>query len=144
MTTNAERAATLERALRAGVDGDADTLARCAHRRRARLDPGPVDDEPDRAARRARPRDDAFSGHTLEMVALDVGGDFACVEWTVEMAHTGAVALDDAVVVDASDTQVTVHGVTVAEFDGERICSLRQYWDEFAPLEQVGALRRAR
>jgi len=133
----------LERALRAGVDGDADTL-RAVLTEDVRawtpvLSTTNLTELLDELGR----RDDAFSGHTLEMVALDVGGDFACVEWTVEMAHTGAVALDDAVV-DASDTRVTVHGVTVAEFDGERICSLRQYWDELAPLEQVGALRRAR
>ena len=144
MTTNAERAATLERALRAGVDGDADTLlavltddVRAWTPLLSTTDLAELLDELGR-------RDDAFSGHTLEMVALDVGGDFACVEWTVEMAHTGALAVDDAVVVDPSDTRVTVHGVTVAEFDGDRICSLRQYWDELAPLEQVGAVRRER
>ena len=31
-----------------------------------------------------------------------------------------------------------MHGVTVAEFEGERICSLRQYRDEFAVLDQLG------
>jgi len=144
MTTNAERAATLERALRAGVDGDADTLravltedVRAWTPLLSTTDLAELLDELSR-------RDDAFSGHTLEMVALDVGGDFACVEWTVEMAQTGALALDDAVVVEASDARVTVHGVTVAEFAGDRICSLRQYWDELAPLEQVGAVRRER
>jgi len=144
MTTNAERAATLERALRAGVDGDADTLravltedVRAWTPLLSTTDLAELLDELGR-------RDDAFSGHTLEMVALDVGGDFACVEWTVEMAQTGALALDDAVVVEASDARVTVHGVTIAEFAGDRICALRQYWDELAPLEQVGAVRRER
>ena len=33
-----------------------------------------------------------------------------------------------------------VHGVTVAEFLGDRICSVRQYWDEFAVLEQLGVM----
>ena len=27
--------------------------------------------------------------------------------------------------------------VIQAEFEGERICSLRQYWDEFAVLDQL-------
>jgi ketosteroid isomerase-like protein len=36
-------------------------------------------------------------------------------------------------------TRVTAHGVTVAEFEGDRICSVRQYWDENGLLEQLGA-----
>ena len=38
---------------------------------------------------------------------------------------------------DAPGGLVTVHGVTVAEFQGDRICSLRQYWDEFAVAERI-------
>jgi hypothetical protein len=30
----------------------------------------------------------------------------------------------------------------VAEFSGERICALRQYWDEHGALEQVAAAAR--
>jgi hypothetical protein len=30
--------------------------------------------------------------------------------------------------------------VTVAEFRGDRICSLRQYWDELSLFEQLGLL----
>jgi ketosteroid isomerase-like protein len=41
-------------------------------------------------------------------------------------------------VIEPTGTRVTVHGVTVAEFHDERICSFRQYWDEFAVLEQIG------
>jgi ketosteroid isomerase-like protein len=36
--------------------------------------------------------------------------------------------------------RITINGVTVAEFRGDRICSFRQYWDEFAVLEQLGVL----
>ena len=43
--------------------------------------------------------------------------------------------------IEPSGTRVTLHGVTVAELHGERICSLRQYWDEIAVLEQLGVLR---
>ena len=140
MTTNAERAATLERALRAGVDGDADTLravltedVRAWTPLLSTTDLAELLDELGR-------RDDAFSGHTLEMVALDVGGDFACVEWTVEATHTGDLRLSDQLSLDPTGIRITLHGVTVAEFDGECICSLRQYWDEFTVLEQLGVL----
>lgn len=33
--------------------------------------------------------------------------------------------------------RVTLHGITVAEFAGDRIRSFRQYWDEVELLEQL-------
>ena len=35
---------------------------------------------------------------------------------------------------------MTMRGVTVADFEGDRICAFRQYWDEVALLEQLGLL----
>ena len=83
-------------------------------------------------------RDDAFSDIELDVVPLDVGGDYACVEWTVDddaQRHDHARRRGR---IEPSGIRVTLHGVTVAEFHGEQICSLRQYWDEFAVLEQLG------
>jgi ketosteroid isomerase-like protein len=54
------------------------------------------------------------------------------------MTHSGPIELGDGARVEATGEQVVVNGATIAEFDGERICSLRQYWDEFAVLEQLG------
>jgi len=34
----------------------------------------------------------------------------------------------------------SLHGVTVAEFEGDRIRSFRQYWDEAEVLAQIGLL----
>jgi len=38
-------------------------------------------------------RDDAFSEMELEVRPLDVCGNYACAEWTVEMTHSGRIAL---------------------------------------------------
>ena len=46
--------------------------------------------------------------------------------------------------IEPSGTRVVLHGVTVAEFDGDKVCSVRQYWDELAVLEQLGAVARER
>ena len=83
-------------------------------------------------------RDDAFSDIELEVMPLDVSGDYACAEWRVHMTHTGDLELRDHVVVPASGLRITLNGVTVAEFEGQRICGLRQYWDELAVYEQLG------
>jgi ketosteroid isomerase-like protein len=76
----------------------------------------------------------------LEVTPLDAGGEFACAEWRVTMTHSGKLALRDGAVVEPTGLQVILNGVTVAEFRGERICSLRQYWDELAVFEQLGLL----
>ena len=52
------------------------------------------------------------------------------------MTHSGPFAIDDDVI-DATGLRVTLIGVTVAEFEGDRIRSFRQYFDEAALLEQM-------
>jgi ketosteroid isomerase-like protein len=138
VTTNEERASILARALRAGLEGDRTTVeALCTDDVRVwapALNAGSRAELLDALDR----RDNAFSDVDLATIPLDVGGDFACVEWTVRMTHTGPIELGDATSVDATGERIVVNGATIAEFDGERICSLRQYWDEFAVLEQLG------
>jgi ketosteroid isomerase-like protein len=85
-------------------------------------------------------RDDAFTDVDLEVRPLDVGGDYGCVEWQVAMTHSGPLVLGGGKVVEPTGLRVHIQGATVAEFRGSRICSLRQYWDEFAVLEQLGVL----
>ena len=142
MTSNETRATTLVRALRAGIEGDRETLRACFTDDVRAWTPAltttsltDLIDELDR-------RDDAFSDIDLDVVPLDVGGDHACVEWTVAMTHSGRITLADDRSIESSGIRIALHGVTVAEFHGEQICSLRQYWDEFAVLEQLGVLKR--
>ena len=87
-------------------------------------------------------RDGTFADAELHVTALDVGGDHACVEWTVEMTHSGPIALADGMNIESSGLRVALHGITVAEFLGDRICAVRQYWDELTVLEQLGAVAR--
>jgi ketosteroid isomerase-like protein len=137
VTTNEARATTLARALRAGIAGDREAVA-------AACTPDVRMWAPALSARSLTElldaldaRDAAFSAIELEITPLDVGGDFACVEWTVRMSHTGTLELGGGTI-DATNERVTVNGATIAEFDGDRICALRQYWDEFGVLEQLG------
>jgi ketosteroid isomerase-like protein len=138
VTSNAERAAILTRALRARIEGDG-----------AAIDELYTDDvhawtpafsvttlaelrsEFDR-------QDDAFSSFTVEVVPLDTGGDYACAEWTVTMTHSGPLAVAGGRAVEPTAMRITLNGITVAEFRGDRICSLRQYWDELAVFDQLG------
>jgi ketosteroid isomerase-like protein len=131
----------LARALRAGIDRDRQVLAELLTDDVTAWTPMVSATSFGELLEHLDQRDEAFSEIDLEVAPLDVGGDYACVEWSVVMTHTGPLALGDAQVVDPTGLRVRLNGVTVAEFRGERICSLRQYWDESGVLDQLGVLR---
>jgi ketosteroid isomerase-like protein len=56
------------------------------------------------------------------------------------MTHSGPLTLAGGEVVEPTGARITVNGATVAEFRGDRICSLRQYWDELGVFEQIGLM----
>jgi hypothetical protein len=58
----------------------------------------------------------------------------------VTLTHSGPLELDDEIVLEPTGIRVTLHGTTIAEFEGERIRSFRQYWDELELLEQLALL----
>jgi ketosteroid isomerase-like protein len=138
--TNAARAEALVRALRAGRDGDLETVRTLVTDDVRAWTPvistGTVDELIDALG----DRNDTFSDADLRTTPHDVGGDFACVEWVVEVTHTGPLAIGPQSVIEPTGARVAIHGITVAEFHGTRICSIRQYWDENEVLGQIGVL----
>jgi ketosteroid isomerase-like protein len=48
--------------------------------------------------------------------------------------------VDEDLVIDPTGLRCRLRGVTIAEFDGDRIRSFRQYWDEVSLIEQFGLL----
>ena len=144
MSANGARAAVLERALRAGLAGDLEMLGDVCTDDVRVWTPVLSTSSLAELTSALADRDPAFSDVELAVVPLDVGGEYAGVEWTVEMVHTGTIDLGDDRRLEPSGIRVVLHGATVAEFEGERICSVRQYWDGLAVLEQLGALARDR
>jgi ketosteroid isomerase-like protein len=141
VTTNEERAAVLAGALRASISGDTSIVPDLyTDDVKAWAPAMAVSSASELAALLAR-REDAFSDIELVVTPLDVGGDYACAEWSVTMTHSGPLGLPDGTVIEPTGSRLTLNGATIAEFLGARICSLRQYWDEFAVLEQLGVLR---
>ncbi len=137
MATGAERTATLVRALEASVTGNSSVIAELY-----------VDDVKGRApalsvssaaelAVEFEDRDGAFSDIELAVSPVDVVGERACVEWVVTLTHSGPLAIDDETVIEPTGKRVRLHGVTIAEFTGDRIASFRQYWDEVELLAQL-------
>ncbi|HEY7137534.1 MAG TPA: nuclear transport factor 2 family protein [Acidimicrobiia bacterium] len=143
MTSSVTRAATLVQVLRAAVEGDAAAVEKVCTPDVAAWAPAvSVSSATELAALLAR-REHAFTDIELDVAPLDVAGDFACAEWSVTMTHTGPLVLADDTVVEPTGVRVTLHGATVAEYRGDLICSLRQYWDELTMAEQLGLVDRA-
>lgn len=142
MTSNEARADLLSRALRASIDGDVSAVGELYTDDVKTWAPAMATSSAAELAAELQRREDAFSDIELEATPLDVGGDYACAEWSVSMTHSGPLTLPDGTVIEATGERVTFAGVTVAEFMGDRICSLRQYWDEFTVLEHLGVVSR--
>ena len=140
MTTNAERAAILTKALHAGIGRDDATLRALYTDDVRAWTPAQTASSLTELLGEIERRDEAFSEMHLEVFPLDVGGDYASAEWRVTMTHTGPLVLREGAVLEPTGLRIRVDGTTVAEFHGERICSFRQYWDAFSVLEQLGVL----
>jgi hypothetical protein len=140
MATNAERAATLVRALEASIVGDSSIIAELYTDDVKGWAPALTVSSAAELAAELEDRDGAFSDIELDVSPFDVADDRACVEWVVTLTHSGPLELDDDLVIDPTGVRVSLHGVTVAEFDGDKIASFRQYWDEVELLEQLALL----
>jgi ketosteroid isomerase-like protein len=137
MASNAERAATLVRALEASMRGDSSVVAELYTENVRGWAPSLSVSSAVELAVELEDREDAFSEVELDVTPLDVSGDRACVEWVVTLTHSGRLEMDDELVIEPTGIRVTLHGTTIAEFEGEKISSFRQYWDEIELLEQL-------
>lgn len=140
MASNAARAATLVRALEASVVGDSTVIAELYTDDVKGWAPALSVSSAAELAVEFEDRDGAFSDIELDVSPFDVADDRACVEWIVSLTHSGPLELDDDLVIDPTGLRVSLHGITVAEFSGDRISSFRQYWDEVELLEQLHLL----
>jgi hypothetical protein len=142
VTSPGTRAEVLVRALHAGVEHDTGTIRElCTDDVRAwtpALSTANLAELLDQLER----RDASLAAVELDVAPLEVVGDLACAEWSVSMTHTGPLAIGGGTVVEPTGLTIQLHGVTVAEFRDDRICSIRQYWDELSAYEQLGLVDR--
>ena len=139
-TSGSQRAATLVRALEASVAGDSTVIADLYTDNVRGWSPALTVSSAAELAVEFEDRDSAFSDIDLDVSPFDVAGDRACVEWVVSLTHSGLLEIDDETAIEPTGRRVSMHGITVAEFDGDRISSFRQYWDEVELLEQLALL----
>ena len=140
MGSNADRATVLVQAIEASVAGDSNMIGDLYTKDVHAWSPALTVSSAAQLAVEFEDREDAFSDIELEMSPLPVGGDQACVEWIATATHSGPLVVDDDAVIEATGRRITLRGVTVADFDGERIRAFRQYWDEVGLLVELDLL----
>jgi ketosteroid isomerase-like protein len=140
MASNVDRAAVLARGIKASVTGDSSVIAELYTTDVQGWSPALRISSAAELAVEFEDRDDALSDVVLELSPLDAAGDQACVEWVATVTHSGPIVVDPDLVIEPTGRRITLRGVTVADFDGDRIRAFRQYWDEVSLIEQLGLL----
>ena len=137
MGTSADRATVLVQAIEASVTGDSRVVRELYADDVQGWSPVMTVSSAAELAVELEDRQEAFSDIDLEVTPLDVGADQACVEWIATATHSGPLVIDEDVVIEPTGGRFTLRGVTVADFEGDRIRAFRQYWDEVSLLEQL-------
>jgi ketosteroid isomerase-like protein len=140
MGSSADRAAVLVQAIEATVSGDSRVVRELYADDVQGWSPVMTVSSAAELAVELEDRQDAFSEIDLDVTPLDVGDEQACVEWVATATHSGPLIVDDEVVIEPSGGRFTLRGITVADFEGNRIRAFRQYWDEVSLLEQLQLL----
>ena len=140
MGSSADRAAALVQAIEATVTGDSRVVCELYADDVQGWSPTMTVTSAAELAVELEDRQDAFSDIELDVTPLDVGDDQACVEWIATATHSGPLVVDEEVVIEPTGGRFTLRGVTVADFEGDRIRAFRQYWDEVSLLEQLQLL----
>jgi len=136
-TTASVQASAMRRLLQAAVTGDGEAMADLVTADVTAWSPDGFVTSRDELLAVLQRRDDAFSGVEIRVQALDQIGDKAIAEWHVAVDHTGPLAIDDDLVIEPTGRRLHVSGATIAEFDGDRICAFRSYFDDLAFVEQA-------
>jgi len=140
MGSSADRAAALVQAIEATVTGDSRVVCELYADDVQGWSPTMTVTSAAELAVELEDRQEAFSDIELDVTPLDVGDDQACVEWIATATHSGPLVVDEDVVIEPTGGRFTLRGVTVADFEGDRIRAFRQYWDEVSLLEQLQLL----
>ena len=82
-------------------------------------------------------RDESLSNVTVAVRSLHAGGNRVMAEWRLDADHTGPFTVSDDLTVPATGRHIHLGGATFAEFRGDKISSLRSYFDEMALMEQL-------
>jgi steroid delta-isomerase-like uncharacterized protein len=136
--TDDERSARVVRAIEATVSGDTSTVKDLFTDDVVAWSPTGAATSRVELAVEIEDYEEAFSEVEVSAGSIVAARHRVCAEWVATAKHSGALIVEDGSCVSPTSRRVSVHGVTVAEFHGERICTVRHYWDEAGLLSELG------
>jgi ketosteroid isomerase-like protein len=140
MTDTAARTDVLRDAMQAAVTGDEALAERVYTGDMTGWSPVLEVSSRDELTADLRGRSGGFSDVDVVLDPVEAVGDKLIVEWRVTATHTGVLALDEDVEVEPTGRRLELRGVVIAEFEGGRIRSFRQYWNEVELIDGLGLL----
>lgn len=85
-------------------------------------------------------QDDSFPDFELDVRLVVFEHGCGCAEWVASATYSGPHPVDEQTALEPPGRRVTRRGVSVAEFDGNRIRAFRRYWDEIQLVDGLGLL----
>jgi ketosteroid isomerase-like protein len=82
-------------------------------------------------------REDALSDVNVQIDALDVFGNKGFAEYRVSAVFSGPFVISQEVVVEPNGHDLLLGAAMVAEFNGDKISSFRNYFDDATLMEQM-------
>jgi ketosteroid isomerase-like protein len=138
--TGADRGARLVRAVEATVSGDSSAVSELFTEDVDAWSPVVHVTSREALAVELEDMDDAFSELECHVRLVAVEQGHGCAEWVASAIHSGPYPVDERTVLEPTGRRVTLRGVSVAEFEGDRIRAFRLYWDEVDLVEGLGLL----
>jgi len=82
-------------------------------------------------------RDDALADAQISSRRFCVGGDRVAAEWLLTARHASPWLVGDDVLIEPTNRQVVLAGVTLARLRDDRVDQFHHYFDDTTILEQV-------
>ena len=141
--SNTHRAKRLAQAIAATIEGDASRVTEWFTHDVVGSGPVLAVSSRDELAADIEERDGTFTDVEIAFAPLDVSGAQAGVEGVASAVPPGPLVRDDRRdrLMVPSGRRIRMRAITVAEFEGDRICSFRSYWDDLPALQDLRELR---
>ena len=127
----------LRRALEACIVGDVDALPELFTNDASVWSPNMLTSSLAELSEAVADRDGSLSDVSLQIDALDVFGNKGFVEYRVSATFSGPFVLDEGRAIEPNGQTILIGAAVVADFEGDRIAALRNYFDDSTLMEQM-------
>ncbi len=131
------RSEVLRRALKACIGGDVDALPELFTNDTSVWSPNMLTRSLADLSEAVADRDGSLSDVDLHIDALDVFGNKGFAEYRVSAVFSGPFVLDEDRTIEPNGQTILIGAAVVADFEGDKIAALRNYFDDAMLMEQM-------